>query len=378
MRLCIFTADLGAIGSRKDALLLSMREPTGQHAFDEVCFVGFRQSQPLADEIPAYQPYIATEHYTRARIANAMLRLVDAGLAPLAAARIPLRLCAPTFVEAILASDPDVVLLDVSWGRYLKMVLAKHFAGPIFVGGEQKPIARSELQWGQADSAVKVSIVLPTHNGSKYIRQSIQSCLEQSHRNLELIVVDDGSTEDVRAVVGEFTDPRLQYVRHETNQGLPAALNTGFALASGAYLTWTSDDNYYAPDAIERMTRFLERYPGIAFVYSSFYVVDETGHGRPLRIQRAQPPADLVRQNSVGACFLYTRQVYWEVGAYNSSATLVEDYDYWVRVSQRFRMQRIVAPLYYYRYHDQSLTSRHSREDVAERFNLVRQQNGIA
>ena len=65
-------------------------------------------------------------------------------------------------------------------------------------------------------------------------------------------------------------------------------------------------------------------------------------------------------------------------GDYQTSATLVEDYDYWIRVSKRFRMQRLVEPLYYYRYHDQSLTSLHSREDVTQRFELVRQHNGIA
>jgi GT2 family glycosyltransferase len=377
LRVCIFTADLGAIESRKDAILQQLRELTGEQRFD-VSFVGFRQTQPLQGEMLAYQPHVVAEQYTKTRLANTMLRMIDIRMAPIAAARVPLRLCAPAFVEAILASDPDVVLLDVSWGPVLKTILARQFSGPIRVTGEQRPINRADLQWGRASSSVKVSIVLPTHNGSRYLRQSIQSCLDQSHRNLELIVVDDGSMEDIRAVVGEFTDPRIQYIRHATNQGLPAALNTGFARASGAYLTWTSDDNYYSPDAIERMARFLQRHSDVAFVYASAHIIDEISEGRPTRVQRPYPPADLINQNSVGGCFLYTREVYLAIGDYDSAATLVEDYDYWVRVSQRFRMQRIVAPLYYYRYHDQSLTSRYSREDVAERFNLARRRNKIA
>ena len=121
----------------------------------------------------------------------------------------------------------------------------------------------------------RVSIVLPTYNGSKYLRQSIQSCLDQSHRNIELIVVDDGSRENIGAVVGEFSDTRIRYMRHETNRGLPASLNTGFQLATGTYLTWTSDDNYYAADAIERLTRFLQRHPTVSFVYSSMFIVDD-------------------------------------------------------------------------------------------------------
>jgi len=165
-------------------------------------------------------------------------------------------------------------------------------------------------------------------------------------------------------------------VRHERNRGLPAALNTGFQLASGGLLTWTSDDNYYQSDAIERMLRFLHRYPRVGFVYSSMYIVDEMAGGPP-RVRRALPASGLARQNVIGACFLYPRQVYSEIGDYDAGATLVEDYDYWVRISRRFRMRRILDPLYYYRYHSQSLTFRHSPEEVARRFDVVRQQNGL-
>ena len=264
------------------------------------------------------------------------------------------------------------MLLDVRWGGYLKTVLETEFPGQVYVTDGRQPRMQAAPQWRGLDPSAKVSIVLPTHNGSKYIRQSIQSCLDQSHRNIELIVVDDGSTEDLHSVVSEFTDPRLRYVRHEKNRGISAALNTGFALASGDYLTWTSDDNYYAQDAIGRLTRFLQNYPRIDFVYASSYIVDEMGLRETLRVQRSQPPQDLKRQNGVGACFLYTRRVYRDIGDYNSGAFLVEDYDYWVRVSKRFRMQRIFSPLYYYRYHKESLTFRHRPEDVAQRFNVVK------
>ena len=155
-------------------------------------------------------------------------------------------------------------------------------------------------------------------------------------------------------------------------------MNTGFALAAGDYLTWTSDDNYYEPHAIERLSGFLRNHPGIEFVYASSYIIDELKSAVPPPIRRTQPPQDLKRSNVVGGCFLYTRRVYREVGEYDPGAILVEDYDYWVRVSKRFRMQRILSPLYHYRYHQASLTFKHSPEDVARRFNVVKRQNGIA
>src|SRR6266508_190816 len=114
-----------------------------------------------------------------------------------------------------------------------------------------------------------VSIVLPTYNGSRYLEESIDSCLKQTFEDIELIIVDDCSTDDTPQIVARYRDPRLRVIRHETNRKLPAALNTGFAASKGTYLTWTSDDNRYAPNAIEVMMQALETSPEIGLVYAS-------------------------------------------------------------------------------------------------------------
>jgi hypothetical protein len=375
---CIFVADLGAAASRTAKLRRELAAVTGPDVPLELCLVGFRQTQPVGDDTPSFVPYVPAEDYLRTRIGNTLLRVADAGLAPAPAVASALSCCAPAFVESILATDPDVVLLDVRWGRHLLPMLEAEFPGRVHVidAGEVRPHRSPPADADRREA--KVSIVLPTYNGSKYIRQSIQSCLDQTYRNLELIVVDDGSRENIGAIVAEFDDDRITYIRHETNKRLPATLNTGFRSASGDLLTWTSDDNYYAPDAIERMVGFLRRHPSISFVYTSMYIIDETGSGALSPVRTALPPATLQHQNGVGACFLYTRDVYREVGEYDSAAVLVEDYDYWVRVSKRFRMQRLFLPLYYYRHHANSLTSQHGLDGVAMRLDIVRQQNGIA
>ena len=75
---------------------------------------------------------------------------------------------------------------------------------------------------------------------------------------------------------------------------------------------------------------------------------------------------------------MYPRRVYEAIGEYDADAVLVEDYDYWLRISKQFRMQRLLEPLYWYRYHGESLTSKHTVEDVARRFDVVREQNGVS
>ena len=98
-----------------------------------------------------------------------------------------------------------------------------------------------------------MTIVLPTYNGDRYLGESIASCLGQTYSSLELLVVDDGSTSDIRGIVEAAKDDRIRYIRHPENRGLSMALNTGFAASRGEYLTWTSDDNRYHPEAIARM-----------------------------------------------------------------------------------------------------------------------------
>lgn len=220
----------------------------------------------------------------------------------------------------------------------------------------------------------KVSIVLPTHNGAKYIRLSIDSCLCQTHENIELITVDDGSTDDTPEIIRDYKDPRMTYIRHETNRGLPDALNTGFASATGEYLTWTSDDNYYATEAIERMVSFSTR-RNFPFVYCDFYTFDDQ-HPSNLKLIHLPDVPALERCNNIRACFLYSAKVREVIGDYDPETALAEDYDYWLRVSKVFPMCHLREALYFYRIHADSLY--HSRlKEVRIADLLVRMKNGI-
>ena len=193
----------------------------------------------------------------------------------------------------------------------------------------------------------KVSIVLPTYNGAKYIRQSIDSCLSQTYTNIELIVVDDGSTDQTPEIVKSCRDQRVRYIRNEKNMRLPRSLNIGFAAAAGEYLTWTSDDNYYDPQAIAVMAEYLDknRYD---FVYCNYYLVKGDDTANLINIKLPRTPS-FRHINPIRACFLYTRKVMERTGSYDPQMELVEDYDYWIRVSRNFTMHHLDQPLYYYR-----------------------------
>lgn len=227
-------------------------------------------------------------------------------------------------------------------------------------------VSQKEVDYG------KISIIMPTYNGISHIRESIESCLSQTYKNIELIIVDDGSIEDVKSIAESFNDGRIKYFKHCKNLGLPVALNTGFKEATGGFLTWTSDDNRYKPETLETMLSYLKKNKNADFVYTDFYLIEEDGKIR----QRyyAPPPERLKHSSCIGPSFLYRRTVYEKLGGYNPDFFLAEDYDYYLRIYTNFKMARISEPLYYYRMHNNSLTEKYGEYMVERVCNEIKRK----
>jgi glycosyltransferase involved in cell wall biosynthesis len=202
-----------------------------------------------------------------------------------------------------------------------------------------------------------VSIVLPTYNGSRYLAESIQSCLDQTYADFELILVDDCSSDDTPKIIADYAarDSRIRPSRNETNLRLPKSLNAGFSMSRGRFLTWTSDDNLYRPNALAVMAGALEREPEVGLVYTPQTYIDKTGRNVGASCFGG-PPDALAYTNPVGASFLYRREVYETVGDYSAEMFLVEDWDYWIRIAEKFRVRLLPQDVYLYRIHDQSLS----------------------
>jgi glycosyltransferase involved in cell wall biosynthesis len=208
-----------------------------------------------------------------------------------------------------------------------------------------------------APDAPLVSIVLPTYKRAHVLPLAIRSVLAQTYSNWELIVVSDNSPDNTEEVVKAFDDPRIRYYRNDPNLRLPRTLNRGFSLAKGEYLTWTSDDNMLAPEAIARMVEALSS-GETDFVFADYHeFADTDADGNPLDMKPVRLPdnPDMAKGNAIGACFLYTRTVYARIGDYDHDLFLNEDYDYWMRVARQFRIAHIPELLYYFRRDEDSL-----------------------
>lgn len=202
-----------------------------------------------------------------------------------------------------------------------------------------------------------VSIILPVYNGAKHIHKSINSILSQDYKNIELIIVNDCSTDETLNIINSFAqnDSRINIISNTSNLKLPGTLNVGFANANGLYLTWTSDDNMYKPNAITTMVSALSSNPDADMVYSNYTNIDsndkEISFGN-----LSDNPDSLITGNCCGACFLYSKKIAKLVGEYDATLFLAEDYDYWIRIHSIGKIIHINDNLYYYRRHADSLT----------------------
>jgi glycosyltransferase involved in cell wall biosynthesis len=216
----------------------------------------------------------------------------------------------------------------------------------------------------QDGAAPKISCVLPTYNGAHYLQHALDGLSAQEDDNFEVIIVDDCSTDETPAIVEAHCrrDTRFRTLRNSQNLKLPASLNAGFREARGQYLTWTSDDNVHEPEAFRVLASVLDKRVAVGMVYTDQTFIDD--EGRPTQSARALAPGMLVFGNTVGASFLYRRDVAEQVGRYDETLFLVEDFDYWLRVSQVALTARLHRAVYNYRLHAGSLTTQR-QQDIA-------------
>ena len=207
------------------------------------------------------------------------------------------------------------------------------------------------------DVKLLISIILPIYNGEKFMAQSIESCLSQTYKNIELIIVNDCSTDDSLKIARKYqnNDNRIKIIDNSINKKLPASLNIGHRAAKGFFITWTSDDNWYEVNAIEKLHTYIMAHD-CDVAYSNVKIVNANGIFE--RKHYYPNNASILFGNVIGSCFLYKKEVYDSVGGYNESLFLLEDYDFWLQSIVNFRFKKIDLFLYNYRKHPQSLTAK--------------------
>ena len=209
----------------------------------------------------------------------------------------------------------------------------------------------------------QVSVIIPTHNRSEFLRSAIASVLSQAYQDFELIVVDDASTDTTAEVVASFNDERIKFIRHETNQGGSAARNTGIRNSKGDYIAFLDDDDEWLPEKLSKQVQvLLSSPPEVACVYTGWLDVDRsTGSilAKHIPSKRGNLSKGLTAENSVGStsAVLLKRACLRKVGLFDEDLPCSQDYDLWIRLSKEFLFECVPEPLFKYCIHQNKIST---------------------
>ena len=207
-----------------------------------------------------------------------------------------------------------------------------------------------------------VSVIITTYNYGRFIAGAINSVLGQTRRPDEIIVVDDGSTDDTAAQVAAYADQGVRYIR-QANSGPGAARNTGIRAGQGALIAFLDADDRWLPDKLARQIAHLHAYPAAGLVTGSEWQVFESGQP-PLYVRR--PPVGAARlypqilmENSIGnpSLTLVRRVCFDRVGMFDAGIPLGQDWDMWIRIARAFPVGVVDAPLITFTRHTTSITA---------------------
>lgn len=172
------------------------------------------------------------------------------------------------------------------------------------------------------NSSPLVSIITPCYNGAKYLPKFLESVLQQSYKNIEFIFIDDGSTDNTKDIVSNYSNEfrnagiKLVYIYQE-NQGQAAALNQGLAIFTGKYLTWPDSDDILHKDNVKKRVEFLEHNPSCNIVLCDSEIVDVVGN--TIRPYKRIPPEG---EDTIFIDMILQRNIYYAGGAYMVRASV--------------------------------------------------------
>jgi glycosyltransferase involved in cell wall biosynthesis len=212
-------------------------------------------------------------------------------------------------------------------------------------------------------SAPLVSVVMPVYNGEKYLKTALDSILAQTFVDFELIIVNDGSNDGTPEILKNYSDPRVTIINNAFNIGIPKSLNKALKIIRGEYFCRQDADDFSLPERLERQVAFLKKHDSMGAVGSSYSLIDLDSRDiktitlseNPYTVHFMCMPSILIRK----ACLE-------KVGLFREVFDIAEDYDFYLRLSEYFKIGIIVEPLYKYRIYNSSTTG--SRKLITDLF----------
>jgi glycosyltransferase involved in cell wall biosynthesis len=222
-----------------------------------------------------------------------------------------------------------------------------------------------------------VSVIVPCYNHENYIKECLLSVINQSYKNIELIVIDDGSSDNSIQIINQLRTDYEFIFEAQANRGISATLNKGIQkYASGKYISILASDDFWHPNKLEKQVAFMEFNKGFAMVCSNSYIVNSQSRVDTFFNEKLFDGLYSFNEIALGKCLipaltvLIRRDTFDKVGYFDENL-LIEDLDMWLRISYSFKIGVLKEKLAYYRKHSTNVSSR-SLAMSASRFKILK------
>ncbi len=208
---------------------------------------------------------------------------------------------------------------------------------------------------------ILISVYITNYNYGKYLEQSIKSVLNQTTKDFELIIIDDGSTDNSLEIIKKFENkPQIKFIKQK-NKGLNVSNNIALKLSKGKYIIRLDADDWLEKNALELLSNHLEKHPDIGLVFADYYHVNNSGQIIEEVRRHNFDDVTLLDKPAHGACTMIRTSCLKNIGGYDESFKCQDGFDLWIRFIKSFKVSNINKTLFFYRQHQNNLTKQEGR-----------------
>ena len=219
---------------------------------------------------------------------------------------------------------------------------------------------------------VLVSVIMPVFNVESYLAEAIQSIVDQTMKDFEFIIIDDGSTDGSVEIIQSFNDKRITFLRNETNSGITASLNKGLSVAKGEFICRMDADDIAVNNSLEKQIAFFQTHRSISLVGSQAILIDEKGQtiGEEIVPQTTKEinRSKFIHNPFIHGTIMFRSSLVKQFGNYDPRRKHNEDYDLWLRYTKYVQAVNLNDKLIFRRIHSQSITVSKELELIWNRF----------
>ena len=235
-----------------------------------------------------------------------------------------------------------------------------------------------------AGTAPRVSVLMPVHNGARYLRDAVDSLLAQTFTDFELLVVDDASSDEAPAILASYSDPRLCVLTNDLNLGLTKSLNIALRESRGELIARQDADDRSHPQRLQKQVEFLDAHPELVLVGTGARLIDASGAVlRARKLHRAQTPLGVQWQLLFGNPFTHSSVMFrraiilGRLGGYDEAYYYNQDFELWSRVAADYGSCNLAEELVDYRVHSESIAGRRDAEVLESRLENVKKNIAV-